>query len=107
MKPANPANPAPPAELPAETQIPNAGAQTTREPEKQSPNRETSRTRGGRHKGEPRKAFPPAVGSGSTAPIRLKNKTKKMKKETWKIVLQVMITILTAIGTTLGVTSCM
>ncbi|MGG6544397.1 UNVERIFIED_CONTAM: smalltalk protein [Prevotella sp. 15_C9] len=30
-----------------------------------------------------------------------------MKKETWKIVLQVMITILTAIGTTLGVTSCM
>nr|WP_295306533.1 smalltalk protein [uncultured Prevotella sp.] len=29
-----------------------------------------------------------------------------MKKETWKQILQIVITILTAIGTTLGVTSC-
>ena len=30
-----------------------------------------------------------------------------MKKETWKIIIQTLITILTAIGTTLGVTGCM
>lgn len=30
-----------------------------------------------------------------------------MKKETWKTILQLIITILTAVGTTLGVTSCM
>ncbi len=30
-----------------------------------------------------------------------------MKKETWKTVIQILISILTAIGTTLGVTSCM
>ena len=30
-----------------------------------------------------------------------------MKKETWKTILQILISILTAIGTTLGVTSCM
>ncbi|MEI3054225.1 smalltalk protein [Segatella copri] len=30
-----------------------------------------------------------------------------MKKETWKTVIQIIISILTAIGTTLGVTSCM
>ena len=29
-----------------------------------------------------------------------------MKKDTWKIVLQVAISILTAIATTLGITSC-
>ena len=29
-----------------------------------------------------------------------------MEKETWKQILQIVITILTAIGTTLGVTSC-
>lgn len=29
-----------------------------------------------------------------------------MKKETWKTVIQIIISILTAIGTTLGVTSC-
>ena len=29
-----------------------------------------------------------------------------MKKETWKQILQIVITILTAIGTTLGVASC-
>ena len=29
-----------------------------------------------------------------------------MKKETWKTVIQILISILTAIGTTLGVTSC-
>ena len=29
-----------------------------------------------------------------------------MKKETWKQILQIVIPILTAIGTTLGVTSC-
>ncbi len=30
-----------------------------------------------------------------------------MKKETWKTILQFVISFLTAIGTTLGVTSCM
>ena len=30
-----------------------------------------------------------------------------MKKETWKFIIQMMISILTAIATTLGVTSCM
>lgn len=30
-----------------------------------------------------------------------------MKKETWKTVIQVVISILTAIATTLGVASCM
>lgn len=30
-----------------------------------------------------------------------------MKKETWKNILQVLVTILTAIATSLGVTSCM
>lgn len=30
-----------------------------------------------------------------------------MKKETWKFVLQTLAAILTAIATTLGVTSCM
>lgn len=31
----------------------------------------------------------------------------KMKKETWKLVINMLISILTAIATTLGVTSCM
>ena len=30
-----------------------------------------------------------------------------MKKETWKTLIQILVSILTAIGTTLGVTSCM
>ncbi|MBQ1646834.1 MAG: smalltalk protein [Prevotella sp.] len=30
-----------------------------------------------------------------------------MKKETWKFILQLLLSILTAVGTTLGVTSCM
>jgi len=30
-----------------------------------------------------------------------------MKKETWKQILQIVITVLTALGTALGVTSCM
>ena len=30
-----------------------------------------------------------------------------MKKETWKIVIQIAISIMTAIATSLGVTSCM
>ena len=30
-----------------------------------------------------------------------------MKKETWKLVIQIAISILTAIATSLGVTSCM
>ena len=30
-----------------------------------------------------------------------------MKKETWKFIIQMVISILTAIATTLGVTSCM
>ena len=29
------------------------------------------------------------------------------KKETWKFIIQTLISILTALGTTLGVTSCM
>lgn len=29
-----------------------------------------------------------------------------MKKETWKQILQIVITVLTALGTALGVTSC-
>lgn len=31
----------------------------------------------------------------------------KWSKETWKYIIQTLIAILTAIGTTLGVTSCM
>ncbi|MDO4159572.1 MAG: smalltalk protein [Prevotellaceae bacterium] len=30
-----------------------------------------------------------------------------MKKETWKTLLQVIVSILTAVATTLGVTSCL
>ncbi|MBO4785968.1 MAG: smalltalk protein [Prevotella sp.] len=30
-----------------------------------------------------------------------------MKNETWKLILQIVISILTAIATTLGVTSCL
>ena len=30
-----------------------------------------------------------------------------MKKDTWKMVIQIVISILTAIATSLGVTSCM
>ncbi|MBP3776517.1 MAG: smalltalk protein [Prevotella sp.] len=30
-----------------------------------------------------------------------------MKKQTWKMVIQLIVSILTAIATTLGVTSCM
>ena len=30
-----------------------------------------------------------------------------MKRETWKLIIQMVISILTAIATTLGVTSCM
>ena len=30
-----------------------------------------------------------------------------MKKETWKTILQVVISVLTALATSLGVTSCM
>ena len=30
-----------------------------------------------------------------------------MKKETWKMVIQLVVSILTAVATTLGVTSCM
>ena len=33
--------------------------------------------------------------------------SKKMKANTWKTILQIAISILTAIATTLGVTSCM
>ena len=29
-----------------------------------------------------------------------------MKKETWKFIIQTLVAILTALGTTLGVTSC-
>lgn len=31
----------------------------------------------------------------------------KMKKETWKLIINMLISVLTAIATTLGVTSCM
>ena len=37
----------------------------------------------------------------------IKQKSKIMKKETIKFIIQTLIAILTAIGTTLGVTSCM
>ena len=37
----------------------------------------------------------------------LLKKQKMMKKETWKMVIQIAISILTAIATSLGVTSCM
>ena len=30
-----------------------------------------------------------------------------MKMETWKLIVQILISILTALGTSLGVTSCM
>ena len=30
-----------------------------------------------------------------------------MKKQTWKMVIQLIVSILTAVATTLGVTSCM
>jgi len=34
-------------------------------------------------------------------------KNRKMNKETWKFILQTLAAILTAIATTLGVTSCL
>ena len=39
--------------------------------------------------------------------INVEQKSNTMKKETWKTILQIAISILTAIATTLGVTSCM
>lgn len=30
-----------------------------------------------------------------------------MSKETWKLILQIIVSVITAIATTLGVTSCM
>ncbi len=30
-----------------------------------------------------------------------------MNKETWKLILQIIVSVITAIATTLGVTSCM
>ena len=30
-----------------------------------------------------------------------------MKRETWKLIVQILVSILTALGTSLGVTSCM
>lgn len=33
-------------------------------------------------------------------------KEKNMKKEYWKLILQVIISVLTALGTTVGITSC-
>ena len=38
---------------------------------------------------------------------RVSIKKTMKKKETWKFIIQTLIAILTAIGTTLGVTSCM
>jgi len=37
----------------------------------------------------------------------LRRKGRMMKKETWKTVIQMVITILTAIATSLGTASCM
>ena len=48
----------------------------------------------------PSPAYPPT--KNSTLNIQ-----KKMKANTWKTILQIAISILTAIATTLGVTSCM
>ena len=39
--------------------------------------------------------------------IFLTKKNYAMKKETWKLVVQILISVLTALGTSLGVTSCM
>ena len=38
---------------------------------------------------------------------KIQKYTKTMKKENWKFVIQTIIAILTAIATSLGVTSCM
>ena len=47
---------------------------------------------------------------GFLYPFKTKNfklkKMGKMKKETWKMVIQLVISVLTAVATTLGVTSC-
>ena len=37
----------------------------------------------------------------------MKGKEDRMKKETWKLVINMLISVLTAIATTLGLTSCM
>ena len=50
----------------------------------------------------PSPAYPPT--KNSTLNIQ---HSKKMKANTWKTILQIAISILTAITTTLGVTSCM
>ena len=50
----------------------------------------------------PSPAYPPT--KNSTLNIQ---HSKKMKANTWKTILQIAISILTAIATTLGVTSCM
>ena len=47
---------------------------------------------------------------GFLYPFKTKNlklkKKGKMKKETWKMVIQLIVSVLTAVATTLGVTSC-
>ena len=47
---------------------------------------------------------------GFLYPFKTKNfklkKMGKMKKETWKMVIQLIVSVLTAVATTLGVTSC-
>ena len=52
----------------------------------------------------PSPAYPPTKSQHSTLNIQ---HSKKMKANTWKTILQIAISILTAIATTLGVTSCM
>ena len=48
-----------------------------------------------------------AVNQSSITLLTTKKTLKRMKKETWKQILQIVITILTARGTSLGVSSCM
>ncbi len=47
------------------------------------------------------------IPSGVRKRLRSITTFKIMKKETWKLIVQILISILTALGTTLGVTSCM
>ena len=44
---------------------------------------------------------------GSFKNSKIQKNTKTLKKENWKFVIQTIIAILTAIATSLGVTSCM
>lgn len=49
----------------------------------------------------------PSSSGGGRGRLKLKTLIAMKHKETWKIVVQLLVSILTAVATTLGVASCM